>query len=531
MPSTPDSLLKLELQASGEHPDTWGDNLNATISLIAQAIAGRASIATTGGTTTLTDTQYATNQDRMASLDFSGVLSSNAEIIVPARTKSWIVRNQCSGAFTLTVRTSAGTGVVVSQGQVAILWCDGTNVVSVSADATTLGGIAAASFARRDAFNSFQSGEAHVFTVLSDGATITVDASTGKVFAVTLGGDRTLALSNPVDGSEVELYVTQDGTGGRTLTLPGNVLNSAGITLASTANATTLISLRYRGSLASWYAQSAVVVAGGSSTIADVTITGSSSNVDAYALAGSPAGPVTFTFTVEEGVTITSLSPASPALDFDGFASGSTISIVIAGLVQGAGGDGGAGGFVASLTGGANILGRGRNGSAGGPAIRLPSTSGNTIAINITSTGRAWGGGGGGGGGGATADTAGGARAGGGGGGGGAGGGRAGQGGTVGTTGFAPVVGAIGAVGSVGRSAAGGDGGGGAESASAEGGDGGDGGDPGTAGSAGTAPTGEADDAAAGSGGAAGKAIDYNGGSTPSYVGNTGSPYIRGLTS
>jgi hypothetical protein len=527
MASTPDPLLKLELQASGEHPDTWGDNLNATIALIGQAIAGRASIATTGGMTTLTDTQYATNQDRMAALDFSGVLASNAEIIVPSRTKSWIVRNQCTGSFTLTVKTSAGSGVVVSQGQIAIVWCDGTNVLSVSADASTLGGVAAVNYARRDAANRFTSGDAHGFNELVDGATITINASTGKTFAVTLGGNRTLALASPVDGSEVELFVTQDGTGNRTLTLPANVQNASGVTLSTAAAAVNLLRFKYKLATDVWYVESALVVNGGSSTIADVTVTGSGCNIDAFALAGSPAGPVTFTFTVDEGVTIGSLSPATPAIDFAGFASGSTIAIVVRGLVHGAGGrggDGGAAGDVAS----ANVYYNGTDATAGGSAIRLPSTSGNTISINITSTGRIWGGGGGGGGGGCShqgdgSDVA----ATGGGGGGGAGGGVPGMPGRL-----AGADGTPGGHGGVGRNGTGGAAGAGADTGgTGDAGAGGAGGNFGTAGAAGATVTTHTYDGVPGAGGAAGKAIDYNGGSTPSYPGNTGSPYILGATS
>lgn len=72
-------------------------------------------------------------------------------------------------------------------------------------------------------------------TTLSDGATITPDFTTADVdmgqrravFAVTLGGNRTLAA--PVgaqDGVHMVLRVTQDATGGRTLTW-GSAFNFA----------------------------------------------------------------------------------------------------------------------------------------------------------------------------------------------------------------------------------------------------------------------------------------------------------------
>lgn len=56
---------------------------------------------------------------------------------------------------------------------------------------------------------------------LTDGATVTLDASLGNRFSVTLGGNRTLALSNIADGQKVEVIVTQDGTGSRTLSYSG----------------------------------------------------------------------------------------------------------------------------------------------------------------------------------------------------------------------------------------------------------------------------------------------------------------------
>jgi hypothetical protein len=44
--------------------------------------------------------------------------------------RSYYITNSTTGAFTLTVKTAAGTGVVVTQGTRTVLYCDGTNVVS-----------------------------------------------------------------------------------------------------------------------------------------------------------------------------------------------------------------------------------------------------------------------------------------------------------------------------------------------------------------------------------------------------------------
>jgi hypothetical protein len=57
---------------------------------------------------------------------------------------------------------------------------------------------------------------------LTDGATITWDMSLGYNAKVTLGGNRTLAVSNPVEGITYSLGVNQDATGSRTMTWPAS---------------------------------------------------------------------------------------------------------------------------------------------------------------------------------------------------------------------------------------------------------------------------------------------------------------------
>lgn len=52
----------------------------------------------------------------------------------------------------------------------------------------------------------------------SDGATVTFDLSQSAIHDVTLGGNRTLALSNETVGQFFMLTLIQDGTGTRTVT-------------------------------------------------------------------------------------------------------------------------------------------------------------------------------------------------------------------------------------------------------------------------------------------------------------------------
>lgn len=93
----------------------------------------RQSIAVGGSPPTYTLNEV---QAGAAILEFTGTLTENETVIVPTVVDEWIVYNNCSGSppFTLTLKTSAGSGIAIDQGKRAILYCDGTNVVRASAD-------------------------------------------------------------------------------------------------------------------------------------------------------------------------------------------------------------------------------------------------------------------------------------------------------------------------------------------------------------------------------------------------------------
>lgn len=60
---------------------------------------------------------------------FTGTLTGNRNIIVPATVQQYWVDNQCTGAYSFTVKTAAGLGVTITAGTRSILYCDGTDVV------------------------------------------------------------------------------------------------------------------------------------------------------------------------------------------------------------------------------------------------------------------------------------------------------------------------------------------------------------------------------------------------------------------
>ena len=72
--------------------------------------------------------------------------------------------------------------------------------------------------AKTDVVQTFTAGQRGSITALTDGATITPDFALANNFSVTLGGNRTLANpSNLTAGQSGCIWITQDGTGSRTL--------------------------------------------------------------------------------------------------------------------------------------------------------------------------------------------------------------------------------------------------------------------------------------------------------------------------
>lgn len=61
---------------------------------------------------------------------FSGTLTADMVVIVPATVQQYWVDNSTSGSYSLTITTLAGTGVTVVQGARQILYCDGTDVLA-----------------------------------------------------------------------------------------------------------------------------------------------------------------------------------------------------------------------------------------------------------------------------------------------------------------------------------------------------------------------------------------------------------------
>lgn len=81
------------------------------------------------------DYTLSTLEQNRISYNLTGVLTGNRNIIVPTTVQQYWITNSTTGAFTLTVKTAAGSGIAVSQGSALILYCDGTDVVEAQTGA------------------------------------------------------------------------------------------------------------------------------------------------------------------------------------------------------------------------------------------------------------------------------------------------------------------------------------------------------------------------------------------------------------
>lgn len=98
-----------------------------------------------------------------------------------------------------------------------------------------------AATALTSAAQTFTAGQRGEVTALTDGATITPDLADSNNFSVTLGGNRTLANpSNIVAGQSGSIFITQDGTGSRTLAY-GSYYDFAGGTAPTLSTAASAV--------------------------------------------------------------------------------------------------------------------------------------------------------------------------------------------------------------------------------------------------------------------------------------------------
>lgn len=131
MPSSYSTNLRFEEQLTGENVNTWGVKLSNTLARVDDAIAGYVAIAITGDYSVVSANDNTTaDEARRAHLKFTGTLVSGKTITLPAVSKGYWIWN--ASGQTLTFTTGSGNTTIVENGDILPLWCDGTNVKSIT---------------------------------------------------------------------------------------------------------------------------------------------------------------------------------------------------------------------------------------------------------------------------------------------------------------------------------------------------------------------------------------------------------------
>jgi hypothetical protein len=132
------SQLKIELITTGEQSATWGNTTNTNLgTAIEEAIVGSADVtfASANVTLSLTDTN-GSQVARNLRLRLTGTTGGARNLVVPSIEKFYVIQNDT--ADVVTVKNAAGTGVAVPATVSALVYNDGTNIVSAGTYSTSI---------------------------------------------------------------------------------------------------------------------------------------------------------------------------------------------------------------------------------------------------------------------------------------------------------------------------------------------------------------------------------------------------------
>lgn len=129
MPSGATPSLRLEAQATGENTNVWGVLLDQALTMIDASAAGIVPIALTGDYT-LTAKNFVADEARNAILKFTGMLAANATVTIPSVSKIYLAWNAANKVVNVT--TGSGDVVAIDAGDILLIFCDATNVETLS---------------------------------------------------------------------------------------------------------------------------------------------------------------------------------------------------------------------------------------------------------------------------------------------------------------------------------------------------------------------------------------------------------------
>ena len=138
MASTYSDRLKLELMETGANANTWGNNTNTNLQTIDAFNAGylSKSVAGSSNVTLTSNNADPTAEASNRVIEFTGTLTGDIHVFVPAVENNYIFFNNTSGSFSLTVAPTGhgANGVAITQGAHTIQYCTGNKIVDLFAN-------------------------------------------------------------------------------------------------------------------------------------------------------------------------------------------------------------------------------------------------------------------------------------------------------------------------------------------------------------------------------------------------------------
>ena len=131
MASTYSTNLKIQEIGNGEQSGVWGNTTNTNWELIEQAVAGVQTITMANANYTLTNLNGVLDEARNMVLRVQGTNSGIYQVIIPSnQTKFYVVSNNTTGGYAITIGISGGSVISIPNGTTAQVYTDGTNTYS-----------------------------------------------------------------------------------------------------------------------------------------------------------------------------------------------------------------------------------------------------------------------------------------------------------------------------------------------------------------------------------------------------------------